>query len=60
MRGAAVVICQTADIVAQFLLTRLMRGAAVCDDAEKTKTAVISTHAPHARRGHNTKNLYLL
>ena len=50
MRGAAVVICQTADIVAQFLLTRLMRGAAA-PRAGIIAAARISTHAPHARRG---------
>ena len=34
----------------RFLLTRLMRGAAECETEEDTEP-IISTHAPHARRG---------
>ena len=34
----------------RFLLTRLMRGAALCQ-SEPPSSSTISTHAPHARRG---------
>ena len=48
MRGAAFeAYCQGKS--RQFLLTRLMRGAADIQDAEDD--CLISTHAPHARRG---------
>ena len=49
MRGAALYE-NGKNPCAAFLLTRLMRGAAVAN-LIKLELPIISTHAPHARRG---------
>ena len=50
MRGAARGSCHNSRRSDGFLLTRLMRGAANYG-AACVESALISTHAPHARRG---------